>query len=82
MEPEDSADILEEMDETRAAELMAALPPAAAARILDEMEPDEAADLLGDLDTGAGPRAFLKPGRRRPRRFGRCCSTPTTAPAV
>jgi magnesium transporter len=46
---ENSADILEELEEEEAAEIAARLKAEELARILDEMEPDEAADLLGDI---------------------------------
>jgi magnesium transporter len=49
LNPADSADILEKMDDEEAAELAATLPTEAIIRIVDEMEPDEAADLLGDI---------------------------------
>jgi magnesium transporter len=50
LDPEDSADILEELDDEDAARLVATLPREDAVRIIDEMEPDEAADLLGELE--------------------------------
>ena len=46
---EDSADILEEMEEEDAAEVASRIESGKLATILDHMEPDEAADLLGDI---------------------------------
>src|SRR5690606_13564928 len=49
-DPEDSADILEELDDEDAARLVATLTREDAVRIIDEMEPDEAADLLVEME--------------------------------
>ena len=45
-----SADLVEEMEDEEAAELMAGLPAAAVARIVAEMEPDEVVDMFGEME--------------------------------
>ena len=49
-DPHDAADILEELGEDAATELIADLGSAEAAEVLDEMRPDLAADVLMELD--------------------------------
>lgn len=60
LNPEDSASILEELDDEEAAELMAALPVETIIRTVDEMAPDEAADLLAEME----PQHHLKTDHR------------------
>jgi magnesium transporter len=55
---EDSADILEKLEEEKAAEVAARLTNAELSSILSEMEPDEAADLLGDLTPARAAQAL------------------------
>ncbi len=49
-DPHDAADILEELGEDAAVELIRELNPAEAAEVLDELRPDLAADILEVLD--------------------------------
>lgn len=49
LDPTDSADILERLDDAAALELALDLSVDTLIRIVEEMEPDEAADLLGDI---------------------------------
>ncbi len=46
---ETTAELLEELEDTEAADVAGILPTKRLADVLDEMEPDEAADILGDL---------------------------------
>ncbi len=46
---ETTAELLEELEDTEAADVAGILPTERLADVLDEMEPDEAADILGDL---------------------------------
>jgi len=50
LEPEDAADLLEEMADTQGADIIEDLPVHAAASIIEEMESDHRADILGKLD--------------------------------
>ncbi len=49
LDPEDAADLVEQMPDAQAAELFEHLEPLAAAAIIDRMPSDEQADLIGDL---------------------------------
>ncbi|MCJ7754007.1 MAG: hypothetical protein MUP13_05555, partial [Thermoanaerobaculales bacterium] len=49
-DPHDAADILEELGEDAATDLLADLDPDAAAEVLEEMHDDLAADILEELD--------------------------------
>ena len=51
LEPEDAADLIEELSDAQGADLLEDLPVSQAAAIVDEMESDERADVLGELDT-------------------------------
>ena len=51
LEPEDAADLIEELSDAQGADLLEDLPASQAAAIVDEMESDERADVLGELDT-------------------------------
>jgi magnesium transporter len=49
LEPEDAADLIEELPDAQGADMMEDLPADQAAAIVDEMESDERADLLGEM---------------------------------
>ena len=49
LEPEDAADIIEEMTDAQGADIIEDLPIDEAASIIDEMESDRRADILGEL---------------------------------
>ncbi len=73
MAPENTADILEEMDDEDAAEIANRMETGQLVEIVDNMEPDEAADLLGDI-----PRP--RPRKFSPRSMIRMRSAFTGAP--
>lgn len=50
MDPEGAADLVEQMPDVQAVDIIERLEPEAAAAIVDELPSDEQADLLGDLD--------------------------------
>jgi magnesium transporter len=50
LEPEDAAEVIEDISDTQAADLIEDLPPEQAAAILEELDSDHIADLLGELD--------------------------------
>lgn len=50
LDPEDAADIIEEVSDAQAAELLEDLPAESAAAIFDEIHSDKQADLLGELN--------------------------------
>jgi magnesium transporter len=50
LEPEDAAEVIEDISDTQAADLIEDLPPGQAAAILEELDSDHIADLLGELD--------------------------------
>jgi len=50
LQPEDAADVIEDMSDVQAAELIEDLPPEQAAAILEELDSDHIADLLGELN--------------------------------
>jgi magnesium transporter len=50
LNPEDAADILEDVSDTQAVDLIEELPAENAAAIVDEIASDKQADLLGELD--------------------------------
>jgi magnesium transporter len=51
LEPEDAAEVIEDISDTQAADIIEDLPPKQAAAILEELDSDHVADLLGELDT-------------------------------
>ncbi len=51
LEPEDAADLIEELTDAQGADLLEDLPADQAAAIVEEMESDERADVLQELDT-------------------------------
>ena len=50
LEPEDAADLIEELPDAQGADVIEDLPAKTAAAIVDEMESDERVDLLGEMD--------------------------------
>lgn len=50
LQPEDAADLIEELPDAQGADIIEDLPVDQAAAIIDEMDSDHRADLLGDLD--------------------------------
>jgi len=50
LDPEEAADLVEQIPDVQAVEIIERLEPEAAAAIVDELPSDEQADLLGDLD--------------------------------
>jgi magnesium transporter len=50
LEPEDAADLIEELHETQGADLIEDLPATQAAAILDEIDSDQRADILAEMD--------------------------------
>jgi len=48
--PEDAADVIEQLPESQALDVLSDLDPARAARILEELPSDEQADLVGELE--------------------------------
>lgn len=58
LHPQDAADLIEEIPEAQAADLMEQLPPGEAAAILEEMPSNEQADLISALPEG-GAEAIL-----------------------
>jgi magnesium transporter len=50
LEPEDAAEVIEDISDTQAADLIEDLLPAQAAAILEELDSDHIADLLSELD--------------------------------
>ena len=50
LEPEDAADIIEELHESQGADLLEELPATQAAAILDEIDSDQRVDILGEID--------------------------------
>lgn len=52
LEPEDAADLIEELSDVQGADIIEELPAPRAAAIVDEMDSDHRVDVLGEMDRG------------------------------